>query len=355
MEVENKVLVVEDDADTRANLRDILELAGYQVETAASGCEALQHLNQSRFFVILLDRLLPDTTADNLLPIFVQKSPNVPIVIITGYSDLNGITTAIRLGIVDYILKPINAELLCNTLERIAKMKESEQRVNQAERLANIGQALSILAHEARNSLQQIMFNLQILALKVSNYPELLDFVNNAKKAQRELVLLFEDVQSYSSPLTIHQERLKIRDLCRQVWADLYTLRKDKITELTERIEEDELFGDRFRLQQAFRNLFENAIAASPTQVRVDVHCTKITMQGRSSLQLTVHDNGSGMSHDQLEKAFEPFYTTKSKGTGLGLAITRRIVEAHGGQISVSNDINGGAKFLIVLPQNIKN
>jgi signal transduction histidine kinase len=126
---------------------------------------------------------------------------------------------------------------------------------------------------------------------------------------------------------------------------------QEKEAELRERIA-GTLYcsGDRFRLEQVFRNLFENALAACPAPVRIEVRCVESVLRRRPALRLAVRDNGHGLTPEQRGRAFEPFYTTKSQGTGLGLAVTKRIIEAHGGQISVGDVGSGGAEFVILLP-----
>jgi signal transduction histidine kinase len=321
------------------------------VETAATGREALERLSGSSFFAILLDRRLPDGTADALLPRLIQKSHRVPIIMITGYADLDGVVTALRSGVADYLPKPISSDVLRATLERIARVEEAERRAQQAERLAGIGQMAAVLAHEGRNALQQAMCTLEILASKLTNRPELLNLVGRMRNAQRGLARLFEDLQCYAASLTLQREVLHLSDVWREAWSDLHDLRQEKAGELQERIQGDVLSGDRFRLKQVFRNLFENALAACPAPVRIEVWCAAALLYGRPAIQLAVHDNGPGLMQEQRQRAFEPFYTTKSKGTGLGLAITKRIVEAHGGQISVGKGGSTGAEFVIVLPQ----
>src|SRR5207253_7131879 len=106
------VLVIDDDADTRANLRDILELDDYRVETAGTIAAALRRQNWADFSAILLDRKLPDGDAEEVLPRLRQLAPEAAILIVTGYSDLNGAVTALRQGAADYILKPVNPDAL---------------------------------------------------------------------------------------------------------------------------------------------------------------------------------------------------------------------------------------------------
>ena len=118
-----RVLVIEDDADTRANLADILELDGYEVDSAATASSAMQRDDWSAFFAIILDRRLPDGSAEELLPHLKREAPGATVVIVTGYADLDGAITAMRQGAADYILKPINGDALRTTLERIAAQR----------------------------------------------------------------------------------------------------------------------------------------------------------------------------------------------------------------------------------------
>src|SRR6516164_5627591 len=115
-----QVLVIDDDADTRANLRDILELDEYVVVEAASAAEALERNDWAEVGAFLLDRKLPDGTAEELLPRLRRLAPQAAILIVTGYADLSGAIDALRQGAADYILKPINADALRASLTRIA-------------------------------------------------------------------------------------------------------------------------------------------------------------------------------------------------------------------------------------------
>jgi signal transduction histidine kinase len=111
---------------------------------------------------------------------------------------------------------------------------------------------------------------------------------------------------------------------------------------------------DAFRLDQVFRNLFDNAIAACREAVQIEITCSESDLGGQRAVQIAVRDNGPGLTADQAKRIFAPFYTTKPKGTGLGLAIVTRIVEAHGGSISVRSEPSQGAEFVITLPRKLQ-
>src|SRR3954447_5048146 len=128
-----RVLVIDDDADTRANLHDILDLDGYAVESAGSVAEALQVPDWQRFFAVILDRRLPDGSAEVLLPRLKRQAPDAAVIIVTGYADLEGAIAAIRQGAADYILKPVNLDLLRARLAGIAERKRAEAEIARLE------------------------------------------------------------------------------------------------------------------------------------------------------------------------------------------------------------------------------
>ena len=107
--------------------------------------------------------------------------------------------------------------------------------------------------------------------------------------------------------------------------------------------------ADPFRLGQVFTNLFANALEACPDPVRVTVACREAELHGRPALRVSVRDNGPGFPAELRPRAFEPFQTTKPTGTGLGLAITRRLVEAHGGEVALGD--GPGAEVVLILPR----
>jgi PAS domain S-box-containing protein len=132
------ILVIEDDADTQANLSDILELDQYRVESAYSARQALARDDWGRFGAIVLDRRLPDANADELLPALRKAAPQAAVIVVTGYADIQGAIAALRLGAADYILKPIDPEALRASLNRVAERRRlalAKQRSEAAFRL----------------------------------------------------------------------------------------------------------------------------------------------------------------------------------------------------------------------------
>lgn len=355
-----RVLVIDDDADTRANLRDILELDGYQVELAGSAREALHRINWPTIAAVLLDRKLPDCTADELLPRLKRLAPTAAIVIVTGFADLEGAITAIRQGAADYITKPINPDLIRNRLAHIAeqkrltaKLQQVQEQVLQSERLAAIGQMMTGLAHESGNALARSKACLEMLTWEVENKPEALELIDRIQKALHHLKHLYEEVRGYAAPINLDREIWELSGIWRQAWENLLVSRQNRDTALVEELGGVDLHCtvDQFRLEQVFRNIFENSLAACSDPVRISIRCAEELIDGQRGIRLVVKDNGPGLSDEQKRRIFEPFFTTKTKGTGLGMAIAKRIVEAHGGRILVGPRTGGGAELHILLPR----
>lgn len=343
-----KVLVVDDEPDACTSLRRILRMDGYEVDIAHNIKEMLEPREWSDYFAIVLDRKLSDGTTDELLPVLKERAPAAAIIIITGYADLESSITALRHGAEDYILKPINPDAFRLTMARITRIREAEERALHAERLAAIGQVVASLAHESRNFLQRILTSLESLEDIVPHQPEALAEVARIQSAEKGLELLLEELREFAAPIRLDKVDCSLRSVWRQAWShvthahNVTHVRFDDATAA----EGLKFHVDAFRFGQVFRNLFENSLAACRDNPSIQVDC----QHGNGTVWITVRDNGPGLSREQRKYVFQPFFTTKAKGTGLGMAIVKRIVEAHGGNISVGDDVGQGAEFLITLP-----
>ncbi|MFY0528908.1 sensor histidine kinase [Archangium gephyra] len=110
------------------------------------------------------------------------------------------------------------------------------------------------------------------------------------------------------------------------------------------------IHADETLLQLALENLLRNAVQASPTGGLVHVALGSVP----GGICLTVEDQGPGVSAGDAHRIFEPFFTTRTTGTGLGLAVVRRVVNAHGGTVSVGQRHGGGARFELRLPLQLE-
>lgn len=353
-----RVFVIEDDPDTCSNLCQILELNGYCVAAARTAAEALAASQVTCAAVILLDRHLPDATAEHILPKLKQFAPQAEILVITGHADLDSAIAALRFGAADYLLKPINPEMLRVRLQRIAQQRQRElelqharQQTLQSERLAAIGKAMTGLTHESRNALQRSQAGLEMLARRLADRPDLLKLTRRIQKAHNDLHQLYEEVRDYAAPIHLDRQPGNLTDLLNEVWNDLAPRRKGTHACLRQHstIHGADCHIDRFGFRQVFRNILENALEACSEPIEIEASITEVECNGRPGLRIALRDNGPGLGSETRERIFDEFYTTKTRGTGLGMAISRRIVEAHQGGIELGD--GPGTEIILTLPR----
>lgn len=237
----------------------------------------------------------------------------------------------------------------------VTERREAQERLLRSERLAGIGQMVTGIAHESRNALQRIQSCSEMLELEIAGNAEAQRLVRRVQEAQDHLLHLFDEVRGFVAPIRLEQSPCRIEHVWREAWQLLDTSRRGRDAALLEKIDgcNCEFSLDRFRMVQVFRNLLENSLAACQDPVAIQVSCRDVLLGGQPAIEISVRDNGPGLTPDARQNVFEPFFTTKTKGTGLGMAIAGRIIEAHGGQIAVGDDSSIGAEFVITLPGSI--
>lgn len=238
----------------------------------------------------------------------------------------------------------------------ITEYRKAMDRVVQTERLAAIGEAMTGLVHESRNALARCQANLRRLARRLQGQPELLELIAATQCAQEDIGRQFEEVREYAAPLKLSRQPCVILELVEEAWEQLEAERESRIAELRVNAVHPLLACDvdHFLMVNVCRNLLQNSLTTDTGEVLIEVDFALTTIENCEAVKLTIRDHGPGLAPESFEKALDAFYTTKTRGTGLGLAIVKRIVEAHGGSISIANVPPGegtGAIVTLFLPQ----
>lgn len=229
-------------------------------------------------------------------------------------------------------------------------------------RVSAMDEMLSALAHEGRGALQVMQASLELLKLEIKleigEHRGARDYLGRIQDAQQRLRKLFNDLGNDFADWSLDLQRCDLGCITRQVFCELVTVHRNRKLFLHESGDSARLVcqADPSRLHQVLRNLMENSIAACHDPVVIHVDWSEAGIDDQPALRLSLRDNGPGLSLTQLDRAFEPYYTTKSDGTGLGLAIVKRIIELHGGEIALNrgclNSSRRGAEFVIILPRD---
>jgi two-component system sensor histidine kinase PilS (NtrC family) len=236
----------------------------------------------------------------------------------------------------------------------LTKLKAMEAEMRKKEKLAFIGELSALIAHELRNPLASLKASIEMLNEKRVSQQQADRLMKIALSEMDRLNEVVTDFLLYAKP---QQPSKEIFDLHQSLRDVVTLLRSTKTDRENVRISEDfkgELFitGDSKQLQQVFWNLGINAVDA----ISDGGNCIVSTEKKDSTVEIIFKDNGKGISKEDIDKIFFPFFTTKEKGTGLGLSIAQRITEEHGGKVAVeSQGIGNGTTFRVILPaENVK-
>jgi PAS domain S-box-containing protein len=253
----------------------------------------------------------------------------------------------------------------------LSLVHELEQRLRRADRLAAVGRMAAMVAHEIKNPLVALKTFVDMVPRRAKDPAFIARFQDIVPKEVDRVNAIMEDLLELSRPPRIAPRPLHVHEVIARCVA-LYEQQAAQrgitiIQELTP--EPTRVRADSEYLLRALGNLAINAIQAmtaggvltirtgsgvpwqsalAETTVHADLGAAADTAQ--SFVFITVADTGTGMTPEQLDSLFTPFFTTKEKGTGLGLALTHKIIEEHQGHLHVESQFGVGSTFTILLP-----
>jgi signal transduction histidine kinase len=234
----------------------------------------------------------------------------------------------------------------------VQSLKESQRQLVQSARLAAIGELVASVVHEVRNPLSAVKMNLRILETKCSTDPVIAEHFRLARGQTDRMESMLSELLDYSKPITLNLAPVAIADMISDAVRDFESEAKAHSIGISVRIAEGltTVRADAPRLHQVLLNLLINARQATENGGKISITAEKYFEQNREMLRLSIRDTGQGIPEDNLQHIFEPFFTTRKQGTGLGLSNARKIVEAHGGALSVESKLLEGTTVHVTLP-----
>jgi len=233
-------------------------------------------------------------------------------------------------------------------LERSLRDLHAAQRaLVRNERLSALGEMASVVGHELRNPLTAVTNALFLVRRGLGDpVPATLDgHLSMAERETDKAATLAEDLTAFVRPRQASMADVELADVLREV---LESAPPPAGVDLTLDVTPHSVRADRNQMAEVFTNLVTNAYQAVPDggSVRVGLHADG------SGATVVIEDDGAGIDPGTADRLFEPFFTTKANGTGLGLAIVRRLVEAHGGTITIAGAVPHGARVEVLLPDD---
>jgi two-component system NtrC family sensor kinase len=374
---ELRLLLVDDEEHFRQVLAKRLSRRGMAPEQAGSGEECLNLLEKRPMDVVILDVKMPGMDGLEVLRRIKERYERTEVILLTGYANTQDGVDGIKSGAFDYLSKPVELDHLAGKIkqahEKILWEEERkreadfrarmEQRMAAAERLASLGTLASVVAHEINNPLAIINDSVGWMQLLLSK-PDMAEMrikgqlekglgkiaksVERAKKVTHQLLGFARKDDSVVSEVNLSQ---LVEEAVQLVEKEASYKEIEFVQEVDASL--DSIRSDAFQLRQVLINLLTNAIHATGPKGRIKIRLQK---DGEQAI-LTIQDTGQGIPQEDLERIFEPFFSTKptGEGTGLGLFVTRGIVEKLGGTIEAESRLGEGTDFRITLPRVYQN
>lgn len=243
-------------------------------------------------------------------------------------------------------------ETLREEVRRLTHELEAKNReLARTNRLADLGRMASHVAHEVRNGLSPVTLYLSLLKRRLSGDPSALRIVENIEAGVTSVGGTVSDLLNFAQDRDPVCRNLDVRGLVADVCESLAPqLDAQGIQTQLEIPWGMQLWADAAMLRRALLNLVLNALDVMPRGGELTVTACR----GPAGIELEIADTGPGIDAPVRNRIFEPFFTTKSEGTGLGLAIVYRIAEAHNGDIRAVNCPEGGAAFILRIPDRAR-
>jgi len=328
---------------------DILSEGGYEIRSATGSEEALVELSQKYFHVVLSDIQMPGMDGPGLLKEVRKTCPDTEVILMTAYAGLDTAIEAVRNGAYDYLTKPFTQEILIHSVRRGVeksalnlKLKESQAHLVEKEKLAAVGTVSSWLAHRMRNSLSVILMCAHYLAQKAQSGAgdDLKEVTGAIVDKAHTLESITTDLITYSRPYDLQKTPGSLNSVLEESVSSLEAqIRLQKLRVIRNLDSELPSFPiDPHLLLEVFENLLMNvlqAVAGQENQM-VTLKTERVNDSGSAAV-VSITNTGSFIDPENIENIFKPFFTTKENGSGLGLAIVKKVVEEHGGKISVES------------------
>ncbi|AKG22241.1 ATP-binding response regulator [Calothrix sp. 336/3] len=364
-----RILVVDDTPDNLILLQTILEIEGYEVELTSEGVSAIEKTLQSSPDLILLDVMMPGMDGYEVTR-RIRQHPEIsyiPILLLTAFHDVS-VVEGLDAGADDFIRKPFDQDELLARVRSLIRLKHSldtqkrllRQQEDFVSRVTHDLRTPLVAADRMLNLFQQEIFcpisgeMKQAISAMIRSNQNLLEMVNTLLEVHR-----FE-----AGKKTLEFSDVNLLEIAQEVVQELSPLTDEKGVALkinTHRLNPDDktaaiILGDRLELRRVISNLIGNAIKFTDAgSINICLHEVTKPPSNSPYLILEIQDTGYGIAPEEQTKVFERFRqgTNKRAGSGLGLHLTHRIVETHGGTITLTSELGKGSTFTVSLPKPV--
>ncbi len=372
--MDNKILLVDDEAGIRKVMEVSLSDSGYTVFSAENGEKAFSIFRREKPSVVLTDIKMPGMDGIALLMKIKNEDPDTEVIMFTGHGDMDLAIESLKQDATDFLTKPINDDVLKIALKRAREKIVMRQKLREythnleallrekaelQDRLSSLGLMLSSISHGIKGLLTGMdggiyLVDAGLQKRDLEKTGEGWQVVKLLTERVRKMVM---DILFYAKERDLAPELVSIVNLAEE--AAMVAAPKMKIGGIEFIKDFQDLSGtfevDAGFIRSALINILENAVDAFPDH-RTDPPAQVVfrVRELGDNVQFDIIDNGIGMDSQTRDKIFTLFFSSKAnRGTGLGLFIANKIVCQHGGSIRVDSKVGQGSRFSVKIPKKI--
>jgi signal transduction histidine kinase len=235
--------------------------------------------------------------------------------------------------------------------ERTEELEKTQKELLKSQRLAAIGEVAAMVGHDLRNPLQSIVNMMYLTREKLNSAPlqgsELLKLAETVEEQVRYMNKVVSDLEDFARPLKMEFAPADLHELINETLSNIRVPDSVKVSII---IEDDldfpKLTVDTALMKRVFINLITNALQAMPDGGDLKIAAKRM----EDSALVSIQDTGVGIPEENMDKIFQPLFSTKAKGQGLGLSVCKRLVEAHDGSITFKSKVGKGSTFTVEIP-----
>lgn len=359
--MENKILIIDDEEVVLDSCTLILEGTGYPIATATNGTQGLELVQEFQPDLVFVDLKMPGISGFEVLERIRAIDLNIVTIVITGFATVSSAVDAMKQGAYDFLPKPFTPDEFRLIVQRGFEKRRLvlEAMALRAEKEMLREQFAAVISHEVRSPLGAIQQSLMALQMEVADRLD-----EDQKRRLERLKVRIDDllklIQTWLRVMLVDVSKLRetfkpvsVPEVVTKAIESVQPQAVRKDIQVVASVDPilSPVNGDEGTLVETLVNLLNNAVKYSHVSTQVAIRAE----EKEGEIWLSVADTGIGIPKDELPFIFEDMYVGKTgqkveKSSGLGLAISRRVVEAHGGTISVESELGKGATFVIRLP-----
>jgi len=342
------ILVVDDETVMVDSIRIGLESRGYRVFEGNSVKQALHQLHhgEHRIDMVVTDYLMPTMNGLDLLSVIRERHPILPVILMTAYAETSLVIEAMKNHCNSFIEKPFSLQQLVDEIETVKLYNLQNTKIGDLQKI------LPRIVHQINNPLTAITAYAQLLQHNMCDGVTLKKYTEAILHAVGEIGLINKGIMNAGREEEDMGESVELNALlvdCIEKFQGLFFL---KGVEVEMKMSEHGVWiqGNRFGIEQVFKNLILNAVEAMDDRTDKKLTIIIMPLPDLLSMEVSLEDTGCGIGQDILSRIFEPYFTDKLNGNGLGLKIVKSVIEKHGGKIFVTSQVEIGSKFTVRIP-----